>query len=252
MTEPGEKGWASLSLNQSSRSKDLFHVNCSPLPIPFPENEVVDSEHIRGLSRAVRSHVKRRVGWQGWANAGVRSMNEIFSKTSALEAGSRPSEMQLTSLSRICDACREMSAVECNSAAEAVKALCGSVPGYTGNGVKQATFKEGLVSLPDPGAKMADGSALLTGSDLEVWRDWRRVLLRSPCEFQEVIALEGRVAPHTDPELKRKLQCHARLIHDMSLRGLVSFGAPSEATVGVFVVSKKLGKKKGLFLIPVA
>ena len=244
MTEPGEKGWASLSLNQSSRSKGLFHVKCSPLPIPFPENEVVDSEQIRGLSRAVRSRV--RAG-QGWANAGVHSMNEIFSKTSALEAGSRPSEMQLTSLSRICDACREICAVECNSAAEAVKALCGSVPGYTGNGVKQATFNEGLISLPDRGAKMADGSALLTGSDLEVWRDWRRVLLRSPSEFQEVIALEGRVAPHTDLELKRKPQCYVRLTHDMSLRGLVSFGAPSEATVGVFVVPKKLGKQRLIF-----
>ena len=28
----------------------------------------------------------------------------------------------------------------------------------------QATFKDGLVSLPDHGAKMADGSALLTAS----------------------------------------------------------------------------------------
>ena len=44
---------------------------------------------------------------------------------------------------------------------------------------------------------MADGSALLTGLDFEAWRDWRPVLLRSPSEFHEVIALEGRVAPHT-------------------------------------------------------
>ena len=123
------------------------------------------------------------------------------------------------------------------------KALCGSVPGYTGSGVKQATFKEGLVSLPDPGAKMADGSAFLTGSDFEAWRDWRRVLLRSPSEFHEVIALEGRVAPRTDPELQRKPQCYARLVRDMSLRGLVSFEPPSEATVGVFVVQKKLWKQ---------
>ena len=102
-----------------------------------------------------------------------------------------------------------ISAAECNSAAEAFKALCGSVPGYTGNGVKQATFKEGLVSLPNPGAKMADGSALMTGSDLEASRDWRRILPRSPSELHEVIAREGRVAPHTDPERKRKPQCCA-------------------------------------------
>ena len=60
---------------------------------------------MRGLSHSVRSRVKRRVGCQGWANAGVRSMNEIFDNTATSEAG-------------------------------------------------------GLVSLPDPGAKMADCSAL--------------------------------------------------------------------------------------------
>ena len=54
-------------------------------------------------------------------------------------------------------------------------------------------------------------------------------------------------APHTDPELKRKPQCYAKLVRDVSLRGLVSFGAPSEATVGVFVVPKKLRKQRLIF-----
>ena len=184
----------------------------------------------------------RRVGWQGWANDGVRSMNEIHSKTSASEAGSRPSSLQLTSLSRICSAYQGKSDAECKSAAEAFKALCGSAPGYTGNGGKQVTFEEGLVSLPDPCSKMADGADV--GSDFEAWRDWRRVLIRSPSELHEAIALEGRVAPHT---LKRKPRCYARLERDMSLRGLVSFGPPSEATVGVFVTPKKLGKHRLIF-----
>ena len=152
------------------------------------------------------------------------------------------SAMQLSSSSRICDACRRISAADCSSTAEAFKALCVSVPGYTGNGVMQATFKEGLASLQYPGAWMADGSALLTGSDLEAWRDWRRVLLRSTDELQEVIACGG--APHTEPVLNRKPQFYARLVRDMRLRGLVSFGAPSEVTVGVFVVPKKLGKQR--------
>ena len=217
------------------------------MPIPYPENEEVESERLRGLSRAVRSRVKRRVGWPGWANAAVHSMNEIFGKKATSEVGGWLSAMHLSSLSRICDAYRRISAVDCNSTAEAFKALCGSVPGYTRNGVKQATFKEGLVSLPDPGTKLADGFALLTGSDLEAWRDWRRVLLRSPSELREMIPLEERIAPHTDPELKRKPRRYARLVRDMSLRGLVSFGATSEATVGVFVVPKKLGKQRLIF-----
>ena len=36
-------------------------------------------------------------------------------------------------------------------------------------------------------------------------------------------------------------------VRDMSLRGLVSLGPPSEATVGVFVVPKKLGKQNLFF-----
>ena len=146
-------------------------------------------------------------------------------------------------MDQVCNAYRGVSAVECNNAAEASKVLCGSVPGYTGNGVKKATYKEGLVAVSDPGGKKAGGSALSTGSDLEAWRDERRILLRSPSELQKVIALEGRVALHTHPELKRKPRCHARLLRDMSLRGLVSFGPPAGATIGVFMVPKK----KGLF-----
>ena len=148
-------------------------------------------------------------------------MNEILSKTSVSEAGSRPSSFNVAQLfeSNLRNADR---AAECNNAAEAFKVLCGSLPGYTATSLKQATSKEGLVALPDPGAEMADGSALLTGSDLEAWRDWRQILLRSPSELQQVIAL------HTDLELKRKPQCHARLVLDMSLRGLVSFGAEAQ------------------------
>ena len=111
-----------------------------PLPILFPENDVVESERIRGLGRAVRSRAKRRVGWQGWANARVRSMNEIFGKTAT-------SAMQLLSLSRIGSAYRGTSAADCNSTAEAFKEMVSNrVPSR---------------SLPDPGAKMPDGSALL-------------------------------------------------------------------------------------------
>ena len=149
MTDPGEKGLGVLledSVQQVVRpvSRELL-----PLPILFPENEEVESERLRGLSWPVRSRAKRRVGWQGWATAGVRSMNEIFSKTVASEAGSPSSAVLLSSWSRICNAYQGTSAAECSNAAEAFNALCGSVPGYTGIDVKQFTFKEGLVSLKD-------------------------------------------------------------------------------------------------------
>ena len=140
------------------------------------------------------------------------------------EGGGRPSAMQLSSLSRICDAYRGEKRYRVQLFRGSLQSALRFCAWLHWKRCQQATSKEGLVSLPDPGAKMADGSALFTGSDLEAWRDWRWVLLRSPSEFHDVIAREGRVAPHTDPELKRKPQSYARLVRDMSLRGLVSFG----------------------------
>ena len=130
--------------------------------------------------------------------------------------------MQFHSLDRICSAYQEVSAAECNKAAEAFKVLCGSVPGYTTNSAKQAT----------PSRRCEDG---------------RLILLRSPREFQEVIALEGRVAPQIDPVLKRKTLCCARLVREMSSRALVFVGLVAGSTVGVFVVPKKQGKRRLIF-----
>ena len=62
-----------------------------------------------------------------------------------------------------------------------------------------------------------------------------------------MIAREGRVAPHADPELKRKPQSYAMLVRDTGLLGLVSFGALPEASVGVFLEPKKLGKERLIF-----
>ena len=73
---------------------------------------------------------------------------------------------------------------------------------------------------------------------------WRLVLLRSPSELHEVIAREGRVAPHTDPELKRKPQNYGQACARYESAWSRSFGAPSEATVGVFVVPKKVVKQR--------
>ena len=136
MTEPCGKGLGVLlaeSVQQGNRSvsRELL-----PLPLPFLENEHVESEHLRCLSRAVRSRVVRRVGWQGWANDGVRSMNEIYSKTSASEAGSWSSSPQPASLSRICSAYEGVSAAECKSARKPSKrfaVLCLDTPTVVSN-----------------------------------------------------------------------------------------------------------------------
>ena len=87
MTVPGEKGVEVLLAESVQKVERRVSRESLPLPIPFPENEVEKSERMRGLGRAVRSRVKRRVGGQGWANAGVRSMNGIFGKTATPGVG---------------------------------------------------------------------------------------------------------------------------------------------------------------------
>ena len=211
MTEPGGQGLGVLlaeSVQQGTRavSRELL-----PLPLPFPENEHVESEYLRSLSRAARSRVVRRVGWQGWAKDGVRSTSEIYSKTSASEAGSRSSSLQPASLSRICSAYQGTSAAECRGSLQSALKFCAWIHRQW---CETGHFQGGSRFPVQPCSKMADGADFLTGSDFEAWRDWRQVLLRSPSELQEAVALEGRVAPHTDPELKRKPRCCARLIRD--------------------------------------
>ena len=134
---------------------------------------------------------------------------------------------------------------------EAFKALCGFVPSYTWKWCQTGHLQGGSRFPARP--RCEDGRWLCSLG----WLGFGSLEGLAPgfasfaSEFHEVIAREGRVAPHTDPELKRKTQRYARLVRDMSLRGLVSFGAPSEATVGFFVVPKKLGETDAFFLIPV-
>ena len=56
-----------------------------PCPLPFPEvagAEVVTAE---GVSRAVRSRLRRKAGWMSWANDAVRSMNEMYGQGDVFE-----------------------------------------------------------------------------------------------------------------------------------------------------------------------
>ena len=192
MTEPGDEGVGVLLAESVQKVERPVSRELLPLPIPFPENEVVESERIRGLSRAVRSRVMRRVGWQGWANAGVRSVNEIFSKTATSEAGGRPSTMQLSSLPRICDAYRGDERCRVQFYRGSLQSAL-RFSAWLHRNRFQTSYLQGGHRFPAR-PRREDGRWLCSfnRSGLrESWRDWRRVLLRSPSEFHEVIAREG-------------------------------------------------------------
>ena len=65
MTEPCVKALGVLVAESVQQGNRPVSHEVLPLPIPFPEHEHVESERLRSLSRAVRSRVVRRVGWQG-------------------------------------------------------------------------------------------------------------------------------------------------------------------------------------------
>ena len=187
-----------------------------PLPISLPENEVLESERIRGLSRVVRSCVKRRVGWQGWANAGVRSVSVNLRQNG--DPGGRGSVVY--------DAARFfVTNLRCLSGDDRcrVQNYCGSLQSalrfcaWLHRNRCQTRYLQGGPRFPARPRREDD--RWLCSCNRCGLGDWRRVLLRSPSGFHEVIAREGRVAPHTDPELTQKPQSYARLVCDMSLRG---------------------------------
>ena len=57
MTEPCGKGLGVLLVEPVQQGDRPVSRELLPLPIPFPENEHVECEHLRRLSRAVRSRV---------------------------------------------------------------------------------------------------------------------------------------------------------------------------------------------------
>ena len=151
--------------------------------------------------------------------------------------GSAVCDAALSSLSRICDAYRVISAAECNSTAEAFNALCCSVPGYTGCLQVGPRF---------PARPRREDSRwlllILPVADLEAWRDWRLELLRSPSEppgsdragrGELLLILSSNGNLRVMPDLYAKWVC------------VVSFH--SGASVGAFVDSKKLGKPEADF-----
>ena len=62
MTEPCGKGLGVLLAESVQKVERPVSRELLPLPLPFPEKKHVESERIRGLSRAVRPRVKRCVG----------------------------------------------------------------------------------------------------------------------------------------------------------------------------------------------
>ena len=178
----------------SAAPKELFP--CAP---PYPDVKPC-GDHVKGLSRAVRSREKARVGRKLWANSAVESLNEILGRPASSpssgsdgQAASRPSAAQELSLSRIRQTFENLPKAECMNTAAAFQALCDGRAGYEDSSpATQARYRRGSeVSLPPVGRSHAQPREFLRSEDLDAWCRWREVLLRSPAERDAALAQEG-------------------------------------------------------------
>ena len=192
-----------------------------PCPLPYGAGGSADSASLQGMCRAVRARVRKTASVQEWADAGVATMNELFSRP---PSEGRPlghaSAGQALALEAIKEAYSSMEAPPCTTAAASFRAMCGSPAGYAALPSAAAPLRrDSRVSLPPVDMVFADAEQLLSGEDLTAWVDWRRVLLRTPADLQEVRAFEGVPMPNVGPGLKRDPVAYARFLKQLLDRG---------------------------------
>ena len=72
--------------------------------LPFDDVDVIVTATFASLSRSVRQRVRRRIGWQSWANDGVAALNELGSGVREPKAGQTSSSGQRSCLQEIQEA----------------------------------------------------------------------------------------------------------------------------------------------------
>ena len=133
-----------------------------PAPLPFPGEQVSRTS----LARSTRRRLERRMRWQAWANDAVTSLNDVggFGSYDAVSGGSGA---QRQCLSVLCEAFRRLPPPPADlDAAGALRALCGSAPGYVVEELPRVQYRRELVSLPPVGMQFSSLETLLDGDDL--------------------------------------------------------------------------------------
>lgn len=194
-----------------------------------------------GLSRGALRRVRRRLHWQAWATDAVLCLNDI-SGYGDHSGCLGESAAQRSCLDRLAQTFRELPPPDAHiNSAGALRALCGSNPGYTAEELPCATSNRELVSPPPEGMRFATIDGAVTGDDLDFWMSWRSRMLRSPGEVEVLRQPLGLVQPSSDPFVRRGKE-YGGCLDDLARRRLVSFGREKPASVGVFFVPQKDGR----------
>ena len=191
-----------------------------PCVLPYPSAADVAVANLSGLSRSVRSRLKKSAGWRQWANQGVDSLNCLAAP--GVELPKTSSAAQRVALKFVEEAYQAVGPPPCTSAAAAFQELCGSPPGYGSDVLAgRVSYKPGATALPPPHSAFAQGAELLHGADLDAWVNWQEVLLRTPAELATALHEERAPEILTHPALTRSPKRYAELLVRLEQRGLI-------------------------------
>ncbi|CAK0837725.1 unnamed protein product, partial [Prorocentrum cordatum] len=186
-------------------------------------------DHPAGLSRSVRSRVRRRMHVANWIADAAESLNALHGHGGARDHFSA-SAGQHRSLEFMQSIIEQAGPPPCSPAAAHVE-LRGHQPGYVTQPEQPAQYQREILSLPGPGAR-CDPSDVLRGLEHDQWVHWERhVLRRTPAPDKEIKL-------HNDRILMADRRRYAQFILDLHTSGLVRVGAKRSATVGVFCAWK--------------
>ena len=222
------------------RGRSAVPRDLLPCALPYVGDECIADGRVLHVSRSVRSRIRKKMGWRGWLNSAVGTLNELAGHSFEGDPSQKISLGQKLCLDEMVDVFRGLESPPCMTAAAACDELCGRASVYSDAAEGKAKYKRELLSLPPAGISFAKAEELLTGSDFEAWTDWRRVILRSPSEAREALTKVGDVRPYCDKALISKPREYAKFIGALHERGLISLAAEQPPTVGVFTVPKKM------------
>ncbi|CAK0822951.1 unnamed protein product, partial [Prorocentrum cordatum] len=182
-----------------------------------------------GLSRSVRSRVRRRLHVANWIADAAESLNAMCGHGGARDHFS-VSAGQQRSLEYAQSIIEQAGPPPCSPAAARAE-LRGRRPGCDAEPEHPAQCQREILSLPGPGAR-CDPSDVMCCLEHDQWVHWERHLSR------RTPAPDCDIKLHNDRNLMADRRCYTQFILDLYTSGLIRVGAKRSAAVGVFCVWK--------------
>ena len=211
-----------------------------PFPAPFPNAPCLRSAHNR--SRGVRRRLHATGAWQQWANSGVSAINSLAGLGPSTSRDKTPLQ-----LSRIVDANKDVGQPPSSlSPAGALRELCRESLPYLTEDAGPASFKPGLVALPELSQTACQSESALCSEHRDRLDGAGSTLLNSVDATQRALLDADLEKPYVDPAF-RSPKVYGQFLSDLSKRGIICFKLNGKSYLGMFFVHKKDGKVRLIF-----